>query len=74
MIISSARNAPDSLSASRIATRSDAPAPTALMVSTMVDNETPGSKTNARAGSSSTSISVSGVTTASPGVVLLGSR
>ena len=35
----------------------------------MVDSETPGSKTNALAGSSSTSISVSGVTTASPGVV-----
>ena len=39
------------------------------MVSTMVDNDTPGSKTKAFAGSSSTSISVSGVTTASPGVV-----
>ena len=69
MIINSALNAPDSLSASSIATRSEAPAPTALIVSTIVDSDTPGSKTNALAGSSSTSISVSGVTTASPGVV-----
>ena len=69
MIISSALSAPDSLNASKIATRSDAPAPTALIVSTIVDSETPGSKTKAFAGSSSTSMSVSGVMTASPGVV-----
>ena len=50
-MINSALSAPDSLSASRIATRSDDPAPTEFIVSTIVDSDTPGSNTNALAGS-----------------------
>ena len=54
-----------------MATRSDALAPTAFMDSTISDNSTPGSKINALATSSSTSISVSGVTVASPELLRL---
>ena len=59
----SARSAPASRSASRMTTKSAGLAPTPLIASTTSDSSTPGSKTNARAGSSSMMISVSSVTT-----------
>ena len=59
MIISSALKAPASLNASKIATISVAVVPVSFNASTNVCNSIPGSKTKARAGCSSTSISVS---------------
>ena len=65
-MIISARRAPASRNAPKISTRSEAPAPTALIASTISDNSTPVSKTKALAVSSSTSISVSATWVASP--------
>ena len=69
-MIISARRAPASRKAPKISTRSDAPAPTALIASTMSESSTPVSKTKALAVSSSTSNSVSATSVASPGATV----
>src|SRR5688572_29087018 len=66
MTMSSARNAPDSLRASRIATRSPGAAPTWLTARTMSLRSTPASNTNMRAVGWSTETVLSGTTTVSP--------